>query len=258
MLFRSNVKKSLIKYGSEYGFRETTFRPFFETISQRYEPVSICESDVLPEALMSNIIEVSDDSYMIFTSVAATKENQNKVSDEIASIPGSLVIDPFYYTSDMVSLINKDFNMTLAISSFFVFIVLLISFKSLVLAILAFLPMAMSWVIVLGIMGAMGLQFNLINIVISTFIFGIGVDYSIFIMDGLISKYQSNKDVLIFHKTAIIFSAIVLITGVVSLMFATHPAIKSIGFSTLIGMSATVLLSYTCRTPHNNVIAWKV
>ncbi len=242
-----NVKKSLIKYGSEYGFRETTFRPFLEMISQRYEPVSICESDVLPEALMSNIIEVSDDSYMIFTSVTATKENQNKVSDEIASIPGSLVIDPFYYTSDMVSLINKDFNMTLAISSFFVFIVLLISFKSLVLAILAFLPMAMSWVIVLGIMGAMGLQFNLINIVISTFIFGIGVDYSIFIMDGLISKYQSNKDVLIFHKTAIIFSAIVLITGVVSLMFATHPAIKSIGFSTLIGMSATVLLSYTLQ-----------
>lgn len=30
-------------------------------------------------------------------------------------------------------------------------------------------------------------------------------------------------------------------------MFATHPAIKSIGMSTLIGMSATVILSYTLQ-----------
>ena len=40
--------------------------------------------------------------------------------------------------------------------------------------------MFLSWYVLQGLMALLGLEFNLINIVISTFIFGIGVDYSIF------------------------------------------------------------------------------
>jgi predicted RND superfamily exporter protein len=36
-----------------------------------------------------------------------------------------------------------------------------------------------------------------------------------------------------------------VVTG--SLLFATHPAIHSIGVSTLIGMSATILITYTLQ-----------
>ena len=122
-------------------------------------------------------------------------------------------------------------------------VVLLLSFRNIPVAVIAFLPMAMSWYIVLGIMGAFGLQFNLINIVISTFIFGIGVDYSIFVMDGLLGR--GNPKLLTYHKTAIFFSAIVLIIGIASLMFATHPAISSIGVATLIGMGSTIIITYT-------------
>ena len=105
--------------------------------------------------------------------------------------------------------------------------------------------MFLSWQIVLGIMGLFVREFNLINIVISTFIFGIGVDYSIFIMDGLLSDFRVKKNVLVYHKTAIIFSAFTLIVSISSLLFATHPAVKSIGISTLIGMSSAVLISYS-------------
>ena len=89
----------------------------------------------------------------------------------------------------------------------------------------------------------LGLEFNLINIVISTFIFGIGVDYSIFVMDGMLGK--DNPKLLTYHKTAIFFSAVVLILSIASLMFATHPAISSIGLSTLIGMASTIAITYT-------------
>jgi cytochrome bd-type quinol oxidase subunit 2 len=34
---------------------------------------------------------------------------------------------------------------------------------------------------------------------------------------------------------------------VVSMLFATHPALKSIGFSTLIGMLSTILITYTLQ-----------
>jgi predicted RND superfamily exporter protein len=89
-------------------------------------------------------------------------------------------------------------------------------------------------------------RFNLINIIISTFIFGIGVDYSIFVMNGLLG---AEKDVLLlsYHKTAILFSAVVLIVTVASMLFAEHPAIRSVGFATLVGMISAVVIAYVVQ-----------
>jgi predicted RND superfamily exporter protein len=145
----------------------------------------------------------------------------------------------------MVRILNNDFNVILGISSVFVLFILLISFKSLTLALIAFMPMTLSWYIIQGVMGIFGLQFNLINIIVSSFIFGCGVDYSIFILDGLLGETREKGRLLMQHKTAIFLSAVVLIVSISSLIFATHPAMASIGLITLIGMTATMLLAYT-------------
>ena len=62
-------------------------------------------------------------------------------------------------------------------------------------------------------------------------------------MDGLLNG--SRNELLRYHKTAIFFSAVVLIIAIASLMFATHPAISSIGLATLIGMASTIIITYT-------------
>ena len=94
----------------------------------------------------------------------------------------------------------------------------------------------------------LGLEFNLINIIISTFIFGVGVDYSIFITEGLLSQARTgNSNILTWHKIAIFFSAAILVIVVTSLLFAVHPAIRSIGLITLIGMASTIMISYSLQ-----------
>ena len=60
-------------------------------------------------------------------------------------------------------------------------------------------------------------------------------------MSGLVSP-EGNK--LQYHKTAILFSAAILIITVGSMLFAQHPAIRSVGFSTLVGLVSAVVLSY--------------
>ncbi len=238
---RRNIERAAVQHDLPVAM----FEPFFAMITTQYEPSSLYEAEVFPESLLSNYIEKTNDKYMVFTSVQMKPEYRSMVNDVVASVPHAVVIDPFYYTSDMVRILNDDFNTVLGISSLFVFIILLLSFRSLSISLIAFMPMALSWYVVQGIMGIFGIQFNLINIVIATFIFGIGVDYSIFVMKGLIAKAEGNGDrLLTYHKTAIFFSAFVLIVVVGSLLFATHPAIQSIGVSTLIGMSATILLTY--------------
>ena len=245
----ADVRLTIDRMAKKNGLDPVMFEPFYMMIESDYEAESLYEAEVLPESLVSNFIEeTTEGNFMVFTSVQLLEENKKVVNDAVAAQPHAVVIDPFYYTNDMVKLLNDDFNTILGISSVFVFLVLLVSFRSIPVALIAFLPMGLSWYVVQGIMGIFGVQFNLINIIIATFIFGIGVDYSIFVMTGLIAKAKGEDDnLLTYHKTAIFFSAFVLMVVTMALLFATHPAIHSIGISTLIGMSATILITYTLQ-----------
>ncbi|MDR0661383.1 MAG: MMPL family transporter [Prevotellaceae bacterium] len=245
---KQDIRKKVVEAGNEYKFAPNTFAPFFNMLDAEYEPVSLYDAELLPPEILDNIIEYTDNRYLVFTPVQMERLDLIEVGDEItAENPSFIVIDPMYYTNEMVKVIHDDFSITLTVSSLFVLLVLLASYKSITLALLAFLPMGLSWYIVLGCMATFGLQFNLINIVISTFIFGIGVDYSIFIMDGLLSNYRGRGALIVYHKTAIFFSAVILLIVIISLLFAVHPAIASIGISTLIGMGGTILIAYSLQ-----------
>ena len=65
-------------------------------------------------------------------------------------------------------------------------------------------------------------------------------------MNGLLGSGKDSK-LLAYHKTAIFFSAVILITTVSSMLIAKHPAIKSVGFSTLVGLVSAVVLSYVMQ-----------
>ncbi len=245
----AEARRNVTAAARRNGLNTNMFETFYTMVGTPYDTQPLYEAGVFPDELLCNYIEpTSDGRYIVFTSVLMDEANKLPVSDAVAACPDAVVIDPFYYTNDMVRVLNDDFNLILNISVIFVFIVLLISFRSPTLAILAFLPMALSWFTVKGVMGIFGIQFNLINIIIATFIFGIGVDYSIFMMRGLLAKASGKDDSLLaYHKTAIFFSAFALIVVVVALLFASHPAISSIGLSTLIGMVSTILITYTLQ-----------
>jgi predicted RND superfamily exporter protein len=229
------------------GLEASLFNPFEALIDADYEPGNLYEAEVFPPELVSNYVERQENGrYMVFTSVGFRPEDTDAVSDALVAGPNTLVLEPFYYCRDMVEIVHDDFNTTQWISSLLVLLVLLIAFRNVITAFVAFLPMFLSWHVLQGLMALLGLEFNLINIVISTFIFGIGVDYSIFVMEGLLTEARTGqRDKLDYHKVAIVFSALVLAIVVLSLVFARHPAIRSIGIITLIGMAATILLTYS-------------
>ena len=93
----------------------------------------------------------------------------------------------------------------------------------------------------------LGVQFNIVNIILSTFIFGMGDDFSIFILEGLLYRYRTGKKLLDPHKTAIFFSAFTMVAGIGALVFARHPVLHSIAVITILGMVAVVLVAYTAE-----------
>ncbi len=237
------------KGAHNFGLDPMMFYDFKELLNADYEPASLMESGVVPDNLLGNFIECNaDNQYMVFTDVSMLFDEKDIVTDALVANPKTFVLEPFYYCKSMVEVINDDFNIAVWISSLFVLLILLVSFRNIITALLSFLPMVLSWFMVQGYMAIIGLEFNLINIIISTFIFGVGVDYSIFITEGLLKQARTgDSDVLTWHKVAIFFSAIILVIVVTSLLFAVHPAIRSIGLSTLIGMASTIMISYALQ-----------
>ena len=246
----SKVRSLIAATAPQAGLRPEAFETFFEAATADYEPDALYEAELIPEGYLSTLMEQSyNGDYLCFTSVRcendsvrSSESDYNRICDAVATDPDLLVLDTYYYTTDTLRQMSEDFNMLQWLSMAFVFIVLFISFHyDWRLTLLGFAPILLSWLIVLGAMVIFDVNFNLINIIISTFIFGIGVDYSIFVINGLIGKEER---LLNYHKTAIFFSAVILTVTVSSMLIAVHPAIKSVGFSTLIGLLSAVILSY--------------
>ena len=237
------------------GLNPEAFDTFFDYATRDYEPDPLYKAGIIPEGYQTTLMEQSyGGDYLCFTSVRCANDSVHaknsdyyRICDAIATVPHLMVLDTYYYTTDTLVGMNEDFNVLQWVSMAFVFVVLLLSLRfNIKNTLLAFMPILLSWLIVLGAMALFDVRFNLINIIISTFIFGIGVDYSIFVMNGLIGGGEDDK-LLAYHKTAIFFSAVILITTVSSMLIAQHPAIRSVGFATLVGLVSAVVLSYVVQ-----------
>ena len=262
----AQVRDLIRKSAPKQDIAPAYFEPFFEAATKEYAPSALYEQGIIPYGLQSTLMEQSGDgSYLCFTSVRCDNDSvrsdstaYQRICRTVAPKPNLMVLDTYFYTQDTLLELNDDFNILQWVSMAFVFVVLLFSFHfNLRHTLLGFLPILVSWLVVLGAMVIFDRQFNLINIIISTFIFGIGVDYSIFVMNGLLAGRADTcaetdrvkRDVLLlaYHKTAILFSAVVLIVTVSSMLFARHPSITSVGFATLVGMVSAVVLSYVVQ-----------
>lgn len=157
------------------------------------------------------------------------------------------VTDRQEVATQLVAVLNQDFNNIALWTSLIVFFALLIGYGRIELAIIAFLPMVISWVWILGLMALLGLKFNIVNIIISTLIFGLGDDYAIFTMDGLVEKYKKGRGKLASVRSAVYVSVTTVLIGLGVLLLAKHPALKSIAFISVVGLLSVVFISQTLQ-----------
>ena len=190
------------------GFRPDAFQPFYDQLLMTQSP-----NDQRP----------------------TTNDQRPIVNDQIVNVQ----------MVNIISRLSDDFDYLGLVCSIIVFAFLWLSFRSLWLALIAFVPMALSWVWILALMQLFGLQFNIVNIILATFIFGQGDDYTIFIVEGLLYEYRTGRPMLPQYRQSILLSALIMLIGIGLLVFAQHPAMHSLGTVTLIGMSVVLIMAVT-------------
>ncbi|UII34799.1 1-acyl-sn-glycerol-3-phosphate acyltransferase [Fulvivirga ulvae] len=241
-----SVVRNLNKASEVYGFRQGTFSAFANVLDKSYTEISQEDIETILSVTGSDlIIKNADSSVSVLSTIALSENNKPAVLKTLSKLPDIIILDKTYLTNKLVELLKEDFSNLVNISLIVVFLVILISYGRLELTLIAFLPILLSWLWVLGLMGWLGLTFNIVNIIICTFIFGLGIDYSIFVMRGLTQQYAYGIDNLTSYKKSIILSMVTTLLGIGVLAFAQHPALKSIAFLAIIGIFSVVFITFT-------------
>lgn len=164
-------------------------------------------------------------------------------TDYLAQLwPGKF--DTTTMNAKITTALSENFDYIGIFCSIIVFLFLWMSFRNIILALIAFIPMVISMGLIVGIMHLTGLQFNIVNIILATFIFGQGDDYTIFVLEGCLYELKTGNKILSQYKQSIILSALMMLIGIGVLVLAKHPAMFSLGVITLIGMICVVFIAY--------------
>jgi len=228
----------------KYKFREGTFDEFYNLL--RFDKRNDTRDlGLIRDVFLNEYINETDSLAMVTSVLKVKAEDKPAVYEAFEGYPKLVVFDRQSLTSSFMEGLKDDFNILLILSLSIVFLIITLSLGRIELGIITFIPLLISWVFTLGIMGLLGIRFNIFNIVISTFVFGLGIDYAIFTMRGLMQEYQFGRKKLDSYKTSILLSGITTLVGIGVLIFARHPALQSIAISAIIGISSVIFITYT-------------
>jgi 1-acyl-sn-glycerol-3-phosphate acyltransferase len=146
------------------------------------------------------------------------------------------VFDRQRMAESLAAMVRDDFTFITLFTSMFVLAALYLAYGRAELMLITFIPMAVSWIWILGLMNIFGITFNFINIILSTLIFALGDDYCIFTMDGLQQEYARGVKQLRSVSASVLLSVITTVVGLGVLAFAGHPSLRSVGLVAVIGI----------------------
>ncbi len=141
--------------------------------------------------------------------------------------------------------------LSLIMSIFIVFILLMIMFRSFKVSIIGTVPILITAVISFGIMGWLDIPLNSTTALLSSIAVGIGIDYAIHFIEQyrinstLGDKLLASKITMAHSGKAILFNAIVVIAGFLVLLFSVFPPNRELGFLVSVNMFTSFLGTLT-------------
>lgn len=241
----ANTENDLIEIGATKGFKPNTFENFYKLLNKNFTTLKPEDYQDIPSFLLEDYISTKAGFTTITTLIKLEDETIEEIKETFQGIPNTIVIDRQEMNETFLGNLKSDFNSLIGYCLLAVLLILFLFFRSVSLTLVTVIPIFLTWFVTLGIMGLFHIEFNIFNIIISTFIFGLGVDYSIFMTKGLLKELQTGEKVMRTHKTSIMLSVLTTILGVGVLIFAKHPALYSISIVSIIGIFSALIMAFT-------------
>ncbi|OXB05115.1 glycerol acyltransferase [Flavobacterium plurextorum] len=241
---KENLKSQLISEGSKLGFKPTTYSIFFDHLDFDFKPISISDYLKVQALQLKEFVTEKNGFYTISTLVKVTPKQRDIFVKSTSAKDNIIAIDRQQMNETFFSTLKTDFNSLVNYSFVAVILILFFFFRRIELVIISCIPIALTGIVTAGIMGIFGIQMNIFSMIVCTLIFGHGVDFSIFMTSALQKEYSSGKNEIAIYRTSIILAVITTILGIGAMIFAKHPALRSISSVSLIGVFAALIITF--------------
>ncbi|QED36984.1 MMPL family transporter [Antarcticibacterium arcticum] len=241
---KQGVQEDLKAESEGFGFKPESFNSFYELLTKDFEPIYLDDYRNISNLYLDDFIKAGENFATVTTGLNLKPENKQKILNSLAEDQNMVVVDRKEINEGFLGNLKGEFNKLIGYSLIAVCFILLLFYRSLELTLLTLLPIGITWVITLGLLAILNIEFNILNIIISTFIFGLGLDYSIFITNAFLSEYETGVKVIKTYRTSILLSVITTLLGIGALFFAEHPALRSISIVSIIGVITALFVTF--------------
>lgn len=240
------AKEAIEQESVAHGFNDHTHEPFYLAMEKEYGTVDLDTLKRFNENISREFVH-GKNRYIVSTVVTLNPEQRaafiQKFEEQLKGIP-ALIIDRQALNEQYLGYLVKDFNSLVSYSFVAVFVILFIFYRRIELVLVAAIPIALTGFITAGLMGLLNIPFNIFSTIVCTLVFGHGIDFTIFMTSALQKQYTDGKDEMPLYRTSIILAVLTTILAIGALIFAKHPALKSIALIALVGVSVAVLVTF--------------
>ena len=226
------------------GFVEDTYENFYTDWSKKYEVLDLEAYQRANAQLLNEYISEKDGLFQQTTIVKIPTDYRHTFFEKMKAYDQTVVIDRQALNEELLGHLVDDFNDLVNISFIAVLLILWYFFRRFEMVLLAAIPIGLTGWITAGIMGALDIPFNIFSSIVCTLIFGHGVDFTIFMTSALQKQFTYGKNEMPVYRTSIILAVLTTILAIGALIFAQHPALKSISTIALIGVCTAVLITF--------------
>ena len=231
------VTNHLLESGKRNGFAAKAFAPFFDQLNR---PAKLSEplDSPLFSMIKDRFVRNSTAGYTLFSFFPDTPECSAILTPLAKATPGAHLVSRRILTETLAASIGRSIAIITPVALFLVTLCTLLLSSSWRAALISLTPAATGLLWGLGVPAAMGQALNLCHLTAAVVVFGLCVNYGIYMTHAMAHGGVANG------KTAILLSAAAACIGAGVLLFATHPVLHAIGVTLTAGILAGFATSY--------------
>lgn len=241
---KSELQSNLTQAGSQVGFMPTTYQRFYDLLDTSFAIIPIQEYTQLNPQIMEEFFIEKNGFVTINTLVKIDEKNRALFAHTFANKEAYLIIDRKEMNEAFLGNLVSDFNSLINYSLLAVVLILWFFFRRVEMVVVSMIPILVTGLITAGLMGLFEIEFNIFSSIVCTLIFGQGVDFTIFMTNALQKEYTTGKNDSAIYRSSIILAVLTTLLAIGTLIFAKHPALKSISTVSLIGLSVSAITAF--------------
>lgn len=238
---RADVRTALARAADRHGFTPGAFDPFLAKVERPAPPLTADDLKDSPLAGLADSFRLSlGDGPGLLTYLVGVRDAE-RLRARLAVIPGALWFDQ----SDLYRDANRTYRRRtvwgLSVGLIVVLLLVAAQYRRLSLTLAAVGPAALAVLLTVAALGVFGLPLNIVALTALLMVFSMGVDYGVFLAEAEQHSFAELSATLV----AVVIAWASTLLGFGLLAMSAHPAMRTIGVTAAIGVSASLLLAPT-------------